>query len=48
VLWRLRLFKLVYTIVGLRDWGRWRAEHKYRLAQARSNFTGGTTPFDKY
>jgi flavin-dependent dehydrogenase len=48
VLWRLRLFKLVYAIVGLRDWGRWRAEHKYRLAQARSNFTGGTTPFDKY
>ncbi len=48
VLWRLKLFKLVYALVGLRDWRRWRAEHRYRLAQARSNFTGGTTPLDKY
>jgi len=47
VLWRLQLFKLVYAMVGLRNWRRWRAEHKYRLAQARSNFTGGTTPLDK-
>jgi flavin-dependent dehydrogenase len=47
VLWRLQLFKLVYAIVGLRNWRRWRAEHKYRLAQARSDFTGGTTPLDK-
>jgi flavin-dependent dehydrogenase len=47
VLWRLRLFKLVYVIAGLRDWRRWRAEHKYRLAQARSQFTGGNTPLDK-
>jgi flavin-dependent dehydrogenase len=47
VLWRLTLFKLVYAIVGLSDWRRWRAEHKYRLAQARSSFTGGTTPFDR-
>jgi len=47
VLWRLRLFKLVYAICGLRDWRRWRAEHKYRLAQARSQFTGGNTPLDK-
>jgi flavin-dependent dehydrogenase len=46
VLWRLRLFKLVYAIVGLRDLRRWRAEHKYRLAQARLQFTGGTTPQD--
>jgi len=43
----LRLFKLVYTLVGLREWRRWRAEHKYRLAQARSEFTGGNTPLDK-
>src|SRR6202051_2718848 len=35
----LRLFKLVYAISALRDWRRWRAEHKYRLAQARSEFT---------
>jgi flavin-dependent dehydrogenase len=47
VLWRLRLFKLVYAICGVRDWQRWRAEHKYRLAQARSQFTGGNTPLDK-
>jgi flavin-dependent dehydrogenase len=47
VLWRLKLFKFVYALVGLRNWRRWRAEHKYRLAQARSNFTGGTTPLDK-
>jgi hypothetical protein len=47
VLWRLQLFKLVYAISGLRDWRRWRAEHKYRLAQARSQFTGGNTPLDK-
>ena len=47
VLWRLQLFKLVYALCGLRDWRRWRAEHKYRLAQARSQFTGGNTPLDK-
>jgi hypothetical protein len=47
VLWRLQLFKLVYAISGLRDWRRWRAEHRYRLAQARSQFTGGNTPLDK-
>jgi flavin-dependent dehydrogenase len=47
VLRRLRLFKLVYIIAGLRDWRRWRAEHKYRLAQAGAQFTGGNTPLDK-
>jgi flavin-dependent dehydrogenase len=47
VLLRLRLFKLVYALCGLRDWRRWRAEHKYRLAQARAQFTGGTTPLDE-
>jgi flavin-dependent dehydrogenase len=47
VLRRLSLFKLVYAICGLRDWRRWRSEHKYRLAQARSEFTGGNTPLDK-
>jgi flavin-dependent dehydrogenase len=36
VLWRLQLFKLVYAIAGLLDFRSWRAEHKYRLAQARS------------
>lgn len=47
VLWRLQLFKLVYAISALRDWRRWRAERRYRLAQARASFTGGTTPLDK-
>jgi flavin-dependent dehydrogenase len=47
VLWRLRLFKLVYAVMGLKDWRRWRSEHKYRLAQARMQFTGGNTPLDK-
>jgi flavin-dependent dehydrogenase len=47
VLWRLRLFKLVYVLCGLRDWRRWRDERRYRLAQARAQFTGGTTPLDK-
>jgi flavin-dependent dehydrogenase len=48
VLWRLRLFKLVYAICGVRDWRRWREELRYRLAQARSQFTGGNTPLDKF
>jgi flavin-dependent dehydrogenase len=47
VLRRLRLFKLVYAITGLRNWRRWRSEHKYRLAQARSEFTGDNTPLDE-
>jgi flavin-dependent dehydrogenase len=47
VLRRLRLFKVMYALCGLRDWRRWRAEHEYRLAQARSEFTGGTTPLDQ-
>jgi flavin-dependent dehydrogenase len=47
VLWRLKLFKLVYAISSVRDFTRWRAEHKYRLAQARAQFTGGNTPLDK-
>jgi flavin-dependent dehydrogenase len=46
VLWRLQLFKLVYAINGMLDWRRWRAGHNYRLAQARSQFTGGNTPLD--
>src|SRR5271169_860074 len=46
VLRRLTLFKLVYAIAGLRNWKRWRAEHRYRLAQARAEFTGGDTPQD--
>lgn len=47
VLWRLQLFKLVYAVSALRDWRRWRAERRCRRAQARSTFSGGTTPLDK-
>lgn len=47
VLSRLLLFKAAYALVGLRDWRRWRAEHRYRLAQARAQFSGGNTPVDK-
>jgi hypothetical protein len=31
----------------VRDWRRARAERRYRLAQARLQFTGGNTPLDK-
>ena len=46
VLRRLTLFKFIYGILAVRNWRRWRAEHRYRMAQARSEFTGGTTPLD--
>ncbi len=44
---RLRGFKVVYAITALRHFARWRGEHRYRLEQARSQFTGGTTPLDR-
>jgi flavin-dependent dehydrogenase len=47
VVWRLQLFKLVYRLLCLRHFRRWRAEHNYRLAQAGTQFTGGTTPLDR-
>jgi flavin-dependent dehydrogenase len=47
VLRRLLLFKFIYLLCGLRDWRRWRAEHRYRMAQARAQFGGGTTPVDR-
>src|SRR5580658_2811315 len=47
VLKRLRLFKLVYAFGALIDFKRWLGEHRYRRAQARSQFSGGTTPLDK-
>jgi flavin-dependent dehydrogenase len=45
--WRLRLFKMVYALVGLRSWRDWRAGHRYRLRQAGAQFSGGTTPLDR-
>jgi flavin-dependent dehydrogenase len=47
VLWRLRMFRLVYALQALRDWRHFRAEHRYRLAQAHTAFTGGDTPLDR-
>jgi flavin-dependent dehydrogenase len=44
---RLRAFKFVYALTALRHFARWRSEHRYRLDQARSQFTGGTTPLDR-
>jgi flavin-dependent dehydrogenase len=44
VLWRLQLFKLVYAIAGLCNFKDWFAGHKYRMAQARAQFTGGDAP----
>jgi flavin-dependent dehydrogenase len=46
VLWRLKLFKIVYGLSALGNFRRWRAEHRYRMTQARSQFTGGNTPLD--
>ena len=46
VMRRLRAFKLIYALTALRHWAGWRTEHRYRLAQARVQFTGGTTPLD--
>jgi 2-polyprenyl-6-methoxyphenol hydroxylase-like FAD-dependent oxidoreductase len=47
VIWRLRLFRLIYTVAALADFRRWLRERRYRFGQARSQFTGGTTPLDK-
>jgi len=44
---RLRAFKFVYAMSALRNFVRWRAEHRHRLEQARLQFTGGTTPLDR-
>jgi len=43
---RIRAFKLIYALSALRHFARWRREHRYRLQQARLQFTGGTTPLD--
>jgi flavin-dependent dehydrogenase len=44
---RLQIFRMVYGFCALRDFKNWNAERKYRLAQARAQFMGGTTPLDK-
>jgi flavin-dependent dehydrogenase len=47
VLRRLRLFKVIYALTALRQLGQSWSEHRYRLRQAKLQFTGGTTPLDK-
>ena len=47
VLWRLRIFKMVYALRSLKRWRGAHAARSYRRVQARSDFTGGTTPLDK-
>ncbi|MEP7185332.1 MAG: NAD(P)/FAD-dependent oxidoreductase [Rhodanobacter sp.] len=47
VLRKLRLFKLIFGLSTLAHWRQARAEHRYRLRQARAEFSGGNTPLDK-
>jgi flavin-dependent dehydrogenase len=47
VLSRLRAFKLIYVMSALLHFARWFSERRYRLQQARLQFTGGTTPVDR-
>ena len=44
---RLRAFKFIYRLQTLRYFARWSRERRYRLQQARLQFTGGTTPVDR-
>jgi flavin-dependent dehydrogenase len=46
VLWRLRLFKLIYGLRSLSQWRLARPAHSYRMAQARTQFGGDATPLD--
>lgn len=47
VLLRLYLFRGVYTVLAIRRWRAFYREHRYRMRQARAQFTGGNTPVDK-
>jgi len=46
VRWRLVWFRMFYTMFALRNWRSWLREHRYRIAQAKVQFTGGNTPVD--
>lgn len=46
VMRRLHVFKAIYAITGLMNLRRWLGELVARRRQARSTFTGGTTPVD--
>ncbi len=47
VLRAIGFFKCAYALLGLLQWRRWRDEHRYRLAQAQAEFSGGNTPLDR-
>jgi flavin-dependent dehydrogenase len=44
---RIAAFRVVYGVLAIVNWRHWNHERRYRLAQARSQFTGGNTPLDK-
>ena len=46
VWWRLQLFRVIYGVYALMHWRLWWDEHRYRMAQAKVQFTGGNTPVD--
>lgn len=46
VWWRLQFFRLIYLGTLLRYLRGWNNERRYRLAQAKAVFSGGTTPVD--
>jgi hypothetical protein len=45
--WRLRLIKYIYALMALRHLGLWWSERRYRLLQAKLQFSGGNTLLDK-
>ncbi|HTT43345.1 MAG TPA: NAD(P)/FAD-dependent oxidoreductase [Steroidobacteraceae bacterium] len=47
VVWRLRLFRVLYACASLARFGAWRAAHRLRMREAHAHFTGGTTPLDR-
>lgn len=46
VWWRLQFFRLIYAGTVLCNLRHWYSERRYRLAQAKTDFSGGTTPVD--
>ncbi|HOX71146.1 MAG TPA: NAD(P)/FAD-dependent oxidoreductase [Dokdonella sp.] len=46
VMLRVHLFRLLYATAGLLSFRKWRSDLSQRRRQARSEFSGGTTPVD--
>ncbi|HEY4127594.1 MAG TPA: NAD(P)/FAD-dependent oxidoreductase [Gammaproteobacteria bacterium] len=44
---RLYIFRVIYALNAMGRWRAFYAEHRFRLAQAKAQFTGGNTPVDK-